>query len=164
MFGSNVGAKMLLGCHNWVRRWLIKDRRRQLVWVKPAHSKFNMPVLGRVMRHQVTVVKGLEAFDDFAIPVDETAVITAVHVCRSGCWTPPWTDAAFAGLIEDSELWPDVQPADLLLAYPMNCSSLAVNEHDPLTEREIPDGSRQIPRLDEDDRSFLCWARDIRST
>lgn len=69
-------------CHNWLRAWLSKGKRRRVTWIQPEWSKglFDVP---KDLRKRVTVENDIKG------------KIDRVHVCRSGCWTPPWLDKQF---------------------------------------------------------------------
>jgi hypothetical protein len=69
-------------CHNWLRVWLSKGKRRRVTWIQPEWSKglFEVP---KDLRKRVTVESEIKG------------KIDRVHVCRSGCWTPPWLDKQF---------------------------------------------------------------------
>lgn len=79
-------------CHNWLRVWLSKSRKRSATWLVPAWSdgRFSLP---EDMKGRVEVIRSIEKWGDK--PIDR------VHVCRSGCWTPPWLDRKFIEFVED---------------------------------------------------------------
>ena len=82
-------------CHNWLREWLIGGKNRKALWVKPEWQD-DACTLPDDMKSKVEVVtwhKGL----DLGL---KGPVVT--HICRSGCWVPPWLDKAFLGFVEAS--------------------------------------------------------------
>ena len=75
-------------CHNWLSVWLSKGRHRRVTWIQPEWSKglYDVP---KKLRKRVTVKSEIKG------------KIDRVHVCRSGCWTPPWLDKQFIKFVED---------------------------------------------------------------
>lgn len=75
-------------CHNWLRVWLQRGRKRTVCWLRPDWSKdlFEVP---EDLRDRVRVINTLE-----------NQKIDRVHVCRSGCWTPPWLDRQFIEFVQ----------------------------------------------------------------
>jgi len=83
-----------VNCDNWARFWLMSNPHAKMTWVRSAHSDYT-----------------LEGFDDFhgaerievltwgkdVIP--DFGRVNRVHVCRSGCWTPPWLDQSFIDFV-----------------------------------------------------------------
>jgi hypothetical protein len=81
-------------CHNWLRAWLEGSKKRQAVWVATVwlDKECGVPEgIGRLER------RVWSQFTDLGI---EGSVI--VHICRSGCWVPPWLDKAFLGFLRAS--------------------------------------------------------------
>lgn len=77
-------------CGNWVVDWLSGGNGRRVVWVPPSD------VISTHIQHA-----------SHRFVVDPNFDLgryryTGVHVCRSGCWTPPWFDAAFIRFIQAS--------------------------------------------------------------
>jgi len=75
-------------CHNWLKLWLRGSRRRTARWCRPDHSAFGMPRAAR-----------LDLSGSQEVRVDRNDVV-GIHVCRSGCWVPPWLDKEFIGFVE----------------------------------------------------------------
>lgn len=79
-------------CHNWLREWLRGGKNRRVTWVKPQWQ--DACELPKDMKKKVDVViysKGLDLGLGGSI---------IHHICRSGCWVPPWLDKAFLGFVE----------------------------------------------------------------
>lgn len=81
-------------CHNWARIWLESNPRHKLTWVRPSWQKASNYPLPKDLKGRIDVVNGLNGLKQ---PIEGT---TSLHVCRSGCWTPPWLDKQFAGFLE----------------------------------------------------------------
>lgn len=83
-----------VNCGNWARFWLMCDSRRRLTWVRSAHSIYD-----------------LKGYDDFGDRVQmltwgedalpEIDFLGSIHICRSGCWTPPWLDQNFIDFVNE---------------------------------------------------------------
>lgn len=78
-----------VACHDWGRVWLEQHPSREILWIHPDdlyHDNYPLPedVQDRVkeLPYKMSVMPKVE--------------LDAVHVCRSGCWTPPWLDQDFA--------------------------------------------------------------------
>lgn len=80
------------GCDNWLRTWLRQNRRRTALWHRPLHSQFAMPE--RCSRLE------LSGADEVRV---EPADVVGIHICRSGCWVPPWLDEDFIKFVNDLE-------------------------------------------------------------
>lgn len=89
------GRRSEIGCGNWGAEWLAKDKEHQLVWVKPDHSPFDLSTAQRGFRKQIKVTTPEKFF------AGDHGKIVAVHACRSGCWTPPWTDEEFTAFVKE---------------------------------------------------------------
>jgi len=78
-------------CHNWLRVWLSKGKQRRVTWVRPEWSKggFEVP---KDLKRRISVADKVEG------------KIDRVHVCRSGCWTPPWLDGQFIEFVENRKV------------------------------------------------------------
>ena len=81
-------------CHNWLRVWLSQSDSRRIIWVIPDWQNIKMIPVPKDIRNRVKVLK----YSDY-IPVDRA---NWLHVCRSGCWTPPWLDDAFLAFVRAS--------------------------------------------------------------
>ena len=78
-------------CHNWLKVWLKGGKNRKAVWVKPEwQDACDLPKDMKNKVEVVTYTKGLDlGFKGAVTP----------HICRSGCWVPPWLDNAFQGFV-----------------------------------------------------------------
>lgn len=94
-------------CATWGDAWLAEKKTRRLIWVVPGWQD---PDESPQHREQVTVVP-LSSFerDWGSIP----RVIKTMHICRSGCWTPPWLDEAFIAFVAASGRYPLLHSRDV---------------------------------------------------
>jgi hypothetical protein len=82
-------------CHTWVRGWLEGDKNRHVIWVYPDYmDAADYADACKGVRRLRSLPR--KEFDPAEFTSSE---LSAVHVCRSGCWTPPWTDQAFVEFI-----------------------------------------------------------------
>ena len=79
-------------CENWLRTWLEGSRRRRVVWVRPGWVDKGLAAVPEDLEDRVEVVEGLEGLEGLELGLGGRV---EVHVCRSGCWMPPWLDGAF---------------------------------------------------------------------
>jgi len=93
-----------IDCANWVRVWLRMGRYKRnplhMFWVKPKWQK-NLTLKGvpKKIREQITVTR-LEKLRE---ALGCKPKIDTIHVCRSGCWTPPWLDKKFQEFLRSSQ-------------------------------------------------------------
>lgn len=87
------GQKGEVSCENWLRVWLKGSKRRRATWVRPTWLEKGVCEVPDDLKDRVDVVEGLEGLKlGLEGPVD-------VHICRSGCWVPPWLDGAFLAFV-----------------------------------------------------------------
>ena len=79
-------------CGNWAWAWLDGDKKRHLYWMRPYYldEKYHLGFTPPKGRTRVKVI----TWKDLPKLVEGNKV-RGVHVCRSGCWTPPWLDEEF---------------------------------------------------------------------
>jgi hypothetical protein len=93
--GDSLGvdkSERRIMCHNWLREWLMGGKNRKVTWVKPAWQ--DACTLPKDMKGKVKVItysKGMELGLEGSV---------AAHICRSGCWVPPWLDKAFLAFVD----------------------------------------------------------------
>ena len=81
-------------CDNWVRRWLTESKRaRRVTWVMPEWLEDGCYTVPGDLKGKVDVVRYSQGLD---LGLNGSVVL---HVCRSGCWVPPWLDGAFLGFL-----------------------------------------------------------------
>jgi len=93
-----------VACHNWGRAWLEDNPARRLVWVYPDWLDLEKNY-GEILdpKHESDVADLMHETEqlivlprkDFDFSHYEADNVSGVHLCRSGCWVPPWLDAAF---------------------------------------------------------------------
>jgi len=85
-----------VACHNWARVWLEQRRNRRMVWVHPGAERIENCPLPDDLNSRVK----LTTMEAGRLP---KVKLGAVHICRSGCWTPPWLDEAFIRFVSEIE-------------------------------------------------------------
>lgn len=90
---KNNSKKGEVFCDNWLRAWLEGGKRRKATWVRPDWLDKELLLLDKNMKSRVEV----RDFGSIASLGLKGPVI--VHICRSGCWVPPWLDKAFLGFL-----------------------------------------------------------------
>jgi hypothetical protein len=112
----HVEKKWKVDCGNWVSTWLSMDAKRKALWVYP--DDLNDPERdGDILdlKDNVHVRNGdrfeampYSALADWAKLLHYTDDECTVHICRSGCWTPPWLDQKFIDFVKGSGFKPQV--------------------------------------------------------
>lgn len=93
----------LIRCHTWARAWLEANKDRELIWVYPDWQDPNDYEMQDDIRPRVILTpQSLVTQETFG---DD---ISGIHICRSGCWTPPWLDHDFIKFVEEPGFWVDV--------------------------------------------------------
>lgn len=100
--GEGLETEGEVYCHNWARTWLEGDAFRKLYWLPPSgdYSEFLLavPQIPKDLQHlvdagRIVLLSTLQEIEKYPVS------ISRVHVCRSGCWTPPWLDNEFLDFI-----------------------------------------------------------------
>jgi hypothetical protein len=82
-----------VGCENWLRIWLEESEAREVLWVYPKHliENWGKQEVPEDLRSRVETMEWHGSID-----LEE---VETVHICRSGCWTPPWLDVDFIAFV-----------------------------------------------------------------
>lgn len=80
---------------NWAESWLKSNPDNKLIWVKPEHSPFDLWGANPKIKKQIKTL----TFDK-ALKLLGLAPVSRVHICRSGCWCPPWFDQDFRKFVK----------------------------------------------------------------
>lgn len=94
-------------CDTWVRGWLENDDTRKVIWVRPDYQppyinperSFSLP---KDLKRRFTCVNRPD-FNAQVLGLQDVKV-SAVNICRSGAWTPPWLDPQFLDFVASSQL------------------------------------------------------------
>jgi hypothetical protein len=91
-------SKMLnvVQAHDWLGYWLEQSPSRKAIWIHPDdafHSAYPLPL------NKINVVSEIP----YKPKSMENVRLDVIHVCRSGCWTPPWLDQAFVDFLAEIE-------------------------------------------------------------
>lgn len=111
LFPASDDSGHQIYCHDWALHWLEQDYERRLIWFAPDYLD-NPRVLNEreVPRQFRDRVKMLMWPDDLVQSwvQAEFAQVGVAHICRSGCWSPPWHDYDFIQFVGQSGLRPEV--------------------------------------------------------
>jgi hypothetical protein len=127
----------LIQCHNWLSTWLLQDKSRRATWVYPPENH----KLCRGTPASARRVKG-QVFDP-RVPLPET-VVSAILICRSGAWTPPWLDRDFIRFVE--------RFAPLYRVLTCQLGVETINPMEPRWGRREKEAARRVTRRE---REFL---------
>jgi hypothetical protein len=87
-------------CSDWLSTWLFSApfSNYRVHWVRPKWTEIELPMA--LDRTQVTDIP-------FNGSLPKSNVV-CLHICRSGCWTPPWADQAFIDFVTASGKKPTI--------------------------------------------------------
>lgn len=112
------GLAQYVACHTWGRVWLENNPRHKLVWVypdsmnlkksygpilEPDHESDVCDLLYETEQLEILPCKEFRKLALGFFDPDEDE-LTGLHICRSGCWVPPWLDEDFCAFVEASGL------------------------------------------------------------
>lgn len=143
MFGD--GTEENIDCGNWLSVWLRHKKNRRAIWVMSPHTVEQFLPAGpkhRSLTKRVVLLDSIDQLDPNQMPNP------TVHVCRSGCWTPPWLDERFIRFVKGSGLMPIQLPNDI--ADPMLHR---------LTRTDYQEGLRHVRQMKE----FMRMQREQRT-
>jgi hypothetical protein len=83
-------------CEDWVTHGVLNGQIKNIIWVAPSWL-MDRTCLGSMMSvvsDQVGDRLKLATFADITDP-DLGVTVETLHLCRSGCWVPPWLDDEF---------------------------------------------------------------------
>jgi len=96
-------------CGNWGTFWMKKrNKKGQVLWVSQLKQRDENTIKSRIeysVRKNVRayVLKGIEpVLDSMCEKAGGKIKMDFIHICRSGCWAPPWTDKDFLTFLEES--------------------------------------------------------------
>ena len=98
------GPKGAVDCSNWARVWLGKSRTKRIHWIVPdwvdasIYEEWNF-----VKKDKCVVLYKLSEVLAGSGIITLPGTVDRVHVCRSGCWTPPWCDQEFLDWLKGRE-------------------------------------------------------------
>lgn len=119
-------------CHDWGTHF--RDSGGEILWVHPDDEQ-----------HRDLVAYSTPPSLEHQTP--ETSLVLgsvdAVHICRSGCWTPPWLDKRFISFVKRAEK-----------RLRAKAHVLQNDEWNPMKERFTADDFRQAEELQRQVESF----------
>ena len=122
-------------CGSWARYWLHSEFGRELLWV-PSPTGTDDPE---------TKPDGFAKIDLGDLSGWEFPV---VHICRSGCWTPPWLDQKFIDFVGSGKF------GKVITKFPNGCDTSWQDEPwNPIKIRWTPDEINGARELDYDMRA-----------
>lgn len=107
-------------CGNWVAAWLSACTKRKLLWVHPDDiTADDLEICGEVKHRRRILSVPYSRFREMLLDQDIQETNLTVHVCRSGCWVPPWLDQDFVNFVKASGLTPQIMQEGVW--DPMTC-------------------------------------------
>jgi len=92
-YGGLSSLDFEVNCSNWLGK-LLKDKQIKEANIFYSPYTAEKPEYFKQMNSIYNI--GYHNFNDF----DECIAVSAIHICRSGAWTPPWLDYRFAQFID----------------------------------------------------------------
>lgn len=137
----HTSKKYEVDCGNWVSTWLSMGPKRRAMWVHPNLGNIADEVCfagvepGRRDRFTAISYERHQDLTQHFVYGDELVV----HICRSGCWTPPWLDQAFIDFVNEPKLQVQVMQEGI-----WNPMKLRWNEDDYQTCKEVQEKEQQL--------------------
>ncbi len=92
-YGGLSSLNFEVNCSNWLGK-LFKDNQINEAYIFYSPYTMEKPEYFKQINSIYNI--GYCKFDD----LDENFMVSAIHICRSGAWTPPWLDDKFARFID----------------------------------------------------------------
>jgi hypothetical protein len=102
--------KEILDCGNWGTYWLRKyNGKSHMIWVSQLSKRNRITYAGSIDRSIRNSVRAYllrdveQVFDTMCKKAGDRIRLDFIHMCRSGCWAPPWTDRDFLAFLKRSK-------------------------------------------------------------
>jgi len=106
-----------VGCEDWACWWLQQNPYNHLIWIYPDWQDISAYPTPFHLYKQIHTTTDLQHIKNLTAQ--------AIHVCRSGCWVPPWCDQTFITFVKDLQ---EQQPQ-------LHTSMIQEDDWDALTPR-----------------------------
>jgi len=95
-YGGLSSLNFEVNCSNWLGK-LLKDKQIKEANIVYSPHTTEKPEYFEPMNSIFNI--NYYDFNDFA-DFDKSTVVSAIHICRSGAWTPPWLDNKFTHFVD----------------------------------------------------------------
>ena len=99
-----------IDCGNWGTYWLRKkDKNGKVIWISQLSPGERKEYISRITQSAFSHVKAYSpktvesVFDAMCKKAGGRVKLDFIHICRSGCWSPPWTDIDFLEFLKRSK-------------------------------------------------------------
>lgn len=99
----------VLDCGSWGTNWLEKNTGSKMYWVSQYPKSggiYGADMIKKEVREQVKILDHNDIynlFDELFLSGNMKTKLDFIHICRSGCWSPPQFDKEFKKFLEDSK-------------------------------------------------------------
>ena len=95
-YGGLMSLNFEVNCSNWLGK-LLKDK-----YIKEAYIFYSPYTVEKPEYFkQINSMYDVKYWDfDVLDNLDKCIVVSAIHICRSGAWTPPWLDNKFIQFVD----------------------------------------------------------------
>jgi len=98
-YGGLSSLDFELNCSNWLGK-LLKEKQVIKAYIFYSPYTAEKPEYFNPMNSSYNIA--YHDFNDF--DNNNSIKVSAIHICRSGAWTPPWLDRKFTQFIDDLEI------------------------------------------------------------
>ncbi|MFA5048378.1 MAG: hypothetical protein WC516_05155 [Patescibacteria group bacterium] len=97
-----------LDCGSWGTNWLEQNKDAKITWFSQFESQdlsILKNLIKREIKSQISVIDKehtVSTLNDMYLEKGKRSHFDFIHICRSGCWTPPNFDANFVKFLESS--------------------------------------------------------------
>lgn len=92
---SGISLDFEVNCANWLGK-LLKEKKVNDAYIIYSPYTKEKPEDFKQMNSMFHI-----SYYDFRDLENKSAVVSAIHICRSGAWTPPWMDNRFYQFVDD---------------------------------------------------------------
>jgi hypothetical protein len=91
-----------IDCATWATSWLRRSPFHRMLWIRPDWQTGGSITskIAKDIRKQITIVAMSKVGKLSSVKKWLGRRIDDAHICRSGCWSPPWLDEKFLSLVK----------------------------------------------------------------
>ncbi|HEY8390522.1 MAG TPA: arginase, partial [Clostridia bacterium] len=102
-YGGPTSLDFEVNCSNWLGK-LLKDNKIKNAYIFYSPYTVEKPEYFETMNNIYNI-----KYYDFHDLNDKSIMVSAIHICRSGAWTPPWLDDKFFQFVNSLGLPYDIK-------------------------------------------------------
>lgn len=82
-------------CGNWGTHWLHKNKNTELNWISQLKARDTNNISYHIHNKALDKIMTISYKEFIQVSKGLKIEIDCLHICRSGCWSPPWFDDMF---------------------------------------------------------------------